>query len=218
MMGREQWTYVDKLNKPPRLRRGDACFYYLVYTPHAGYGISNANGIVLNYKIPIGGESGLRNRPQRRRYKDAAIAKYAEAIVDFIEGKRIRATGEELAAMGGRVGLLPVPPSYAIVNPDYDDRNVQTCKRVHDRFGFRVCRDIETTETVIPSHNGGNRSIDSIMASMRLVGRTVDDCDFVFVIDDVLVTGAHFVAVKSMLQNGGYERPIIGLFLARAMY
>ena len=218
MMGREQWTYVDDLSKPPRLRRGDACFYYLVYTPHAGYGISNANGIVLNYKIPIVGKSGLRNRPQRKQYKNAATAKYAEAIVDFIEGKRIRATGEKLTAMGERVGLLPVPPSQAIGNPDYDDRNVQTCKMVHDRFGFRICCDVETTETVTPSHNGGNRSVDAIMASMRLLGRSVDDCDFVFVIDDVLVTGAHFVAIKNMLQNGGYERPIIGLFLARAMY
>ena len=39
--------------------------------------------------------------------------------------------------------------------------------------------------------------------------------DFIFIVDDVLTTGAHFVAAQSLLKRQFPETPIKGVFVAR---
>ena len=47
------------------------------------------------------------------------------------------------------------------------------------------------------------------MALARLPG------EFIFIVDDVLTTGAHFVAAKSLLKRQFPETPVMGVFVAR---
>lgn len=79
-MSGNSWSSVDRLNRPYNLGDADFCFYYLRYTPYAGYQHSYANQEVINYKIPIGGENGLANRPSRTSYKQRAIENYAISL------------------------------------------------------------------------------------------------------------------------------------------
>lgn len=53
-MSAAKWTFTDRLNRPANLGDGDYCYYYLVYKPNAGFGYSQSNQDILNYKIPIG--------------------------------------------------------------------------------------------------------------------------------------------------------------------
>lgn len=209
---------VDELDRPMNLHEGDFCFYYLIYTPRGGYRHSEANQTVLNYKIPIGTERGLRARPDRARYKLKAIRQYSDALVEFLEGRHLKTTGESLASLGHEVGLVPVPPSMRSDSRDYDDRNEQVCKAVCSELGLSFCHDIETVVPNIASHAGGTRNIGNIEDSLQRVATDANTCKFVFLVDDVLVTGAHFSAAKTLLCHTGFQGQAFGLFLARAQY
>lgn len=140
-MAVDSWSCVDRLNRPYNLGDSDFCFYYLRYNPYAGFQHSYANQEVINYKIPIGGESGLANRPVRAPHKRRAIENYAGAIIEFMSSKTLRSTGERLIDLGSRVGIVPAPTSMTPSNPEFDDRNVKTCQIVCDETGFRLCRE-----------------------------------------------------------------------------
>lgn len=212
----DSWSRVDRLNRPYNLEDSDFCFYYLRYTPYAGFQHSYANQEVINYKIPIGSESGLANRPGRAPYKQRAIENYATAIIEFMSSKTLRNTSERLIDLGGRVGIVPAPTSMTPDDPEFDDRNVKTCQIVCGVTGFRLCRDVETVKYIGPSHSQGTRSPNLIKASLGRVAHGCDDCEFVFVIDDVLTTGAHFVAIKSLLLESGCLAQVFGIFYAKS--
>lgn len=207
---------MDELSRPTNLPRGSLCYYYLVYTPHAGYQHSQANQLVLNYKIPMGGEKGLHARPDRTRYKREAIEEYAQAIIGLLMSLTLGGTNTSLASLEQRVGLVPVPPSMTPDDPDYDDRNVRTCERVCDQTNLRLCRDVETSKPIGASHAGGTRNPEVIESSLGRVAYGANNCDFAFLVDDVLVTGAHFMATTACLEETGFGGQTIGLFLARS--
>lgn len=207
---------LDRLNKRRYLDPSDVCFYYLIYTPRAGYSFSEANDTVINYKIPIGTDNGLRAKPARKYFKNQAIAYYADAIEGFLRAKRLKTSGEPLSMLGSAVGLIPMPPSMSPDDSDYDDRNVRTCELIANRIGCKVCRDIETIRTSFPSHSGGPRSPEEIKPTLRRIGHEADNCDFVFLVDDVLSSGAHYAAAKNLLTSTGCQSQVFGLFLALA--
>lgn len=215
-MAGDSWSTVDRLNRPYNLGDSDFCFYYLRYTPYAGYEHSYANQEVINYKIPIGGANGLTNKPSRAPHKQRAIENYASAIIEFMSSKTLRNTGERLVDLGGRVGIAPAPTSMTPDDPEFDDRNVRTCDIVCDRTGFRFCRDVETMEFIGQSHSQGMRSPELIRGSLGRVAHGCDGCEFVFVVDDVLTTGAHFVAIKFLLQESGCSAQVFGIFYAKS--
>jgi hypothetical protein len=207
---------VDELSRPTNLPRGSLCYYYLVYTPYAGYQYSQANQLVLNYKIPMGGGTGLHARPDRTRYKREAIEKYAQAIVGLLMSLTLGDTDTRLVSLGKRVGLVPVPPSMAPDDQDYDNRNIKACELVCEQTGLRLCRDVETREPIGASHAGGTRDPQVIESSLERVAYGANNCDFAFLVDDVLVTGAHFMATRTCLEETGFGGQTIGLFLARS--
>lgn len=207
---------VDPLNRPYNLGDADFCFYYLRYTAHAGFEHSYANQEVINYKIPVGTDNGLAKKPNRTPYKQRAIENYARAVIEFMSAKTLRNTGERLADLGDRVGIVPAPTSMTPDDPEFDDRNVRTCEMICGRTGFRLCRDVETVKFIGQSHSQGTRSPELIRASLGRVARGCDGCEFVFVVDDVLTTGAHFVAIKSLLLETGCSAQIFGLFYAKS--
>lgn len=208
-----RWTEVDGICLPSNLTPNDVCFYYLEYTSHAGYQASDANQWVFNYKIPA---DALRTNPSRQYYKKKAIMEYANAICHLIPAFKVGQASTPILKLGNRVGMLPVPPSKAQDDPHYDDRNFQTVTQICSRTGFRLCRDIETISPIVASHSGGTRNPQTIKQSLGRIARNANECDWVFLVDDVLVSGAHFVAVSELLRETEFTGEIIGLFLARS--
>lgn len=204
------WTKVDALDLPSNLTFEDTCLFYLRYTPRHGYQDSEANQIVLNYKIPI---QKLRENPYRQRYKDEANDYYAKAIVQLISTLAVNS----IPISRYKVGVLPIPPSKAPNDPDYDNRTLRTAQNVCNRTGFTLCEDIETASSIVASHSGGTRNPDTIKQTLHRTSNAANTCDWVFLVDDVLVSGAHFAAVKTLLQETGFCGGIIGLFLARSI-
>lgn len=109
-MAANNWTKLDRLDMRRYLGPADVCFYYLIYTPRAGYSYSEANDIVINYKIPIGTENGLRAKPAREHFKNQAIAYYANAIEGFLRAKHLKSSGSPSRRWGAQLGLFPCSP------------------------------------------------------------------------------------------------------------
>ena len=206
------WTKVDALNLPSNLSADDICLYYLVYTPAGGYEASDANQWVLNYKIPI---QRLRDNPQRRHYKEKAIHDYACAIINLV--RTIKVDDVSISGLHDKVGVLPVPPSKAQDDKDYDNRTLKTAMHVCNQTGFRLCDDIETTNPIMASHSGGTRDPQIIEQTLSRVALDANKCDWLFIVDDVLVSGAHFIAINEVLKRTGFHGEVIGLFLARSI-
>lgn len=207
------WTRVDRTRWPRNLSASDVCFFYYEYTPRRGKRYSQANAAVLDYKasrLEIARNPGLAAR------KQAAIDFYASILGSFFESKRMRDSGMALSQLGAQVGLVPVPPSKPVGHVDYDDRNVRTCILLQERYGFRLCRDVETASDVGPSHLSGEpRTTERTYSSLALRGTSARDCRLLFVIDDVIASGAHYSAVRRLLRESGYAMFMCGMFLAR---
>ena len=209
-----RWTRVDAISRPDKLGTNARCYYYTEYTPRAGWGYSDANQRVLNYKIS---PSDLEANPARLKYKLRAIDEYASAIVGLISSIHLRANGEPLLSLGAGIALLPVPPSVPLGHEGYDDRNVRTCDIVSQRLGIPVCRDIETTRSIGSSHAGGTRDPLVIEGSLDRVGYGCNNASVVFIVDDTLVSGAHYTAICNLLGRTGCSAFTCGIFLARSI-
>lgn len=99
---------------------------------------------------------------------------------------------------------------------DYDDRNLRVCQIVCEKFGFTYAPDIEVASELEAAHLGGNRNPQTIRQSMKRVSKVANDCEPVFLVDDIITTGGHFEAAKQLLMETGCNKPINGLFLALA--
>lgn len=182
------------------LSAGDVCFYYGDYTARKNYSFSDTNQLISNLKKPVN-RRGLGDY----RYKGIAIEQVARAII-----KHVRV---------GDVTFVPVPPSKAKSDPEYDGRMVQVLARAQaldPAVDFREMV-VQSHSTVAghiaesrpkPSDLEANYTVD--MAACRA---PVRGCIMVF--DDVLTTGAHFVAMRNCIRKVYPQHEVYGLFVAR---
>lgn len=214
MSQKAQWTLTDAINRPTQLRPEDRCLYLHVYTPEAGYGHSYANQLVLNYKKPI---FKAREDPRQQYYKDRAVQEYADALVGLFNDISSRIDDRRMSERGTSVALVPVPPSQPSGHPDYDDRNERVCQMVCEKLGLSYCPDIALNSYIGSSHGGGSRNPYVLSSAYVRSSLACNEADTVFVIDDTLVSGAHFVACKTFLEETGCTGQIYGVFLARSV-
>ena len=170
------------------------------YTARQGYTYSPTNDLILNFKKP----PDRRGRPEWR-YKEQAIQRAATAFR--------RALGAEPPQML----FAPMPPSKARDDPLHDDRvarmlrsiwpdKTRRCARDHHSVGEHRCRPRQSGSTTPQQIEAGYR-IDERLVTPRPA--------FIAVVDDVLTTGAHFRAARSVLAACFPAVQIVGLFIAR---
>lgn len=214
MSNAARWTMVDAIGRPSNLSEDDQCIYLHVYTPGMGFNYSHANQLVYNYKIK---PSDIRSNPNREYYKNKAIEEYAGELVRLFELITTDNGRVRIAEMGECVAFVPVPPSIPLGHEDYDDRNARVCEIVCGRFGFSYCRDIETSSYIGSSHQGGSRDPEVIKSTLARSSLGANSAKYVFLIDDTLVSGAHFVACRDFLLETGCNDSACGIFLARSI-
>lgn len=209
---------MDALRWPDLLEEGAKCIYYHTYTPKDEndptplYSYSKANQLVLNYKM---GAVVAEANPKRGYYRNRAIEEYADIMAELF-GEIMSVGGIPARNLGDMAALVPVPPSTPFGAYGYDDRNLLTCQIVGSRFGYNVCRDIEFSDDIGSSHARGSRNPDVIKAALYRSDHGCDTARAVFLVDDTLVSGAHFTACSRILRETGCAGTIIGIFLARS--
>ena len=201
-------TKVDALIRQDQIRHltdADDCYFIGEYTASQGYSYSPTNHLISNFKKTM----DRCERPEWR-YKDQAIQDAAAAFRKALAPKDL-----------DRWTFVPIPPSKAKSDPLYDDRLTRMLGAIRSKPPLDVRELVVQTESTDPVHVGDvvRLAPEEIQALYRIDETLTEPApDTIAVVDDILTTGAHFRAAKSVLSTHFPETSkIIGLFIARTV-
>lgn len=196
-------TQIDELTRPDHtyLTASDECYYLEEYTARAGFTYSSANNRMHNLKKPM----DRRGKPEWR-YKQEAILSYGQMLRDAVDPEFLRVAT-----------VVPIPPSKRKDHAGYDDRLVKVLAAAGGKTRLDVRELITMRLNRDPAHlRDERRSIDELLGAFQMDRSLLDPPPSVIAIfDDVLTTGAHFAAMKHVLQQHFTDVPVCGIFLAR---
>jgi len=200
------FTAVDDLLRPlyAHLTASDQVYFLREYTSGRGFTHSETNRLILNLKKP----------PDRRgrtewHYKEEAIRQVASEFRDSLNLQRLRG-----------VTFVPMPPSKRKGDPLYDDRMLRVLHAFDEERQLDIRELLVLAESTEPAHATTARpTIEQLIANLEI------DEDFaqpaptsIALVDDVLTTGAHFVAAKRVLAARFPGLSVRGLFVARRVF
>lgn len=193
-------TKIDGLELPDHhfLDVNDECYFFGEYSAREGYTYNKTNEFIYNLKKSV----DRRNLPEWQ-YKENAIQRAAELL-----GASINFDLD--------ITLVPVPPSKAKTDPLYDDRILRVLKAIsHENLDIREL--IIQRETIKSSHSTEERpSLQFLIENYSIDKKLLSpEPKTIIIVDDVLTTGRHFKAIKSILLNQFPHTKIIGIFMAR---
>lgn len=195
---------IDELlrHKHSYLAEEDICYYLSEYHSGLGYGHSEVNQDIINYKKPL--TEQYRNSIG---YKYQAIDKFAGIIRDILnENFDIR-----------NVSIVPIPPSKKRDHLEYDDRNIRLLNTAFPQ-NESILDILDVKESVEAHHltQGGRPHPDDLKMNYVLNGPIALIKPEVILFDDLITSGSHFVASKRFLcENFPKIQTVEGLFLAR---
>jgi hypothetical protein len=187
------------------LRDEDDCYYHMEYASRKGYEHSDANNLIHNFKKPV----KYKGTPSWK-YKQQAIRRIGELYKTSLEG----------LIDFDQVTIIPVPPSKMKVHKDYDSRLLDMVNWWTQDSHADVREVIRMTESIDALHESDSRlSPDELLQFIDLDPALLEDVrDEIVLLDDVITTGAHFVACKSLLADAFPGANIRGVFLARTIW
>ena len=198
-----RFTQIDELTRPyhPHLSDEDDCFFLGEYTAYKGYAFSDTNSLIMNFKKSV-------------KHRDKSHWKYKqEAIQIFANAFRSALHSEELDSYT----FVPVPPSKASSHPLYDNRLIKLLHAICPKRDLDVREFIVQKRSTKAIHESEERptplQIEQLYEFKELQNKP--DPETIAIVDDVLTTGAHFIAVKNILCRHFPEALIFGLFIAR---
>jgi predicted amidophosphoribosyltransferase len=199
----QRLTKIDDLTQADHayLSSDDECYFLGEYTARRGYAFSETNQLILNFKKGM----DRRGRPEWR-YKAEAIRTAAAALEAALDD-RARET----------LTFVPVPPSKAKADPLYDDRLVQMLRLMWRGKAVDIRQLVVQPASSDAAHNNENRPTPSELGARYAIedGLRLPEPQMIAVVDDVITTGAHFVAMKRILQDEFPSAKVVGLFIAR---
>lgn len=181
----------------------DQCYFLRDYTARQTFAYSDTNSLISNLKK----SPRLRGTAQWR-HKEAAITRFAEEL------------GESLSAQWlERTTLVPIPPSKTRSDPEYDDRMVRVLRRLE---GFRACdvrEMIVQTRTVPAAHLSTLRPRPEELVGMYEIEEEATEPwpERIALVDDIITTGSHFKAAKTVLEGRFPSAEFFGIFWARTV-
>lgn len=208
-------TVVGDIERPDHhyLPADARCYFWGDYTPHEHtnglrWNYSPTNQLIANFKKKMdrAGQNGWH-------YKGEATARIAAAFSKFWRWEAVVQTHQ--------VALIPIPPSKARGDPLYDSRMLNVLQGIAARTGvgldIRDCLSFDGRHAA--SHESDNRpGPDDLYDSMsfdRGVGCPNQRPGCIFLFDDMLTTGAHYVAAVRRLEEFFPGVPVVGNFVSR---
>ena len=199
----QRLTKIDDLSRGDHhyLRPDDDCFFFGEYTARAGFAAGPTNDLIHNFKKP----TDRKGRPEWR-YKERAIAAAAAAFSSALNPSFLE-----------QAVLIPIPPSKAKTDPRYDDRLVAMLRQIQSGIPIDVREMIvQNGNREGAAHDGDRPGPDELSRLYTLdPALSVPAPRVVGLFDDLLVTGASFVAAKRVVGAQFPGVKVYGLFLAR---
>jgi hypothetical protein len=196
-------TEIDDLTRSDHsfLTANDRCYFLGEYTARKRYTFSATNDLILNFKI------GVEHRGSARwRYKEQAIRKAAAAFAAAISPEALAETT-----------LVPIPPSRARDHPEYDDRVVRMLRAIRPQPPLDVRELILQRGTTAAAHQSDVRLRPKELVELYELDlhQLQPPPVRIAIFDDVLTTGAHYVAARTILAAEFPSAEILGCFIAR---
>ena len=195
------------------LAPNDRCRFLGIYKPRAGSQHSKFNDLIINFKKPM-------------HRKGLPEWKYKERAIDIIAAK-LASSLELYGTWAQTVTWVPIPPSRAKGDPEYDDRLLQVLYKVSQTLQRHQKRQrpldirglIRQKKSTQPSHLSSSRPSPDAIAANYFIDESLMAASIqckVALFDDVITTGAHFKAAQSVLKQRVPDVVIGGIFIARA--
>lgn len=176
------------------------CYYFLEYTSREGFNHSRTNDLIFNFKKKMTFKGHLS-----WRYKSMAIQEVSSLLRNALPG---------LIDIND-VTMVPIPPSKTKANALYDDRMTQALRRAFPDADIREM--LELIEDSDAAHEADVRpTIQELKDNCEVNKELADDSkDTIILFDDVITTGAHFVAYAGLILDEYPDKDIFGVFIAR---
>jgi hypothetical protein len=202
-MGILMWKKIDFAQQPPaHLTENDEAYYlreYKIKPPGKTFVDTETNRLITNFKKPI----DRQGKPEYR-HKKSAIEKMAEELRGFLPND-------------ARIHTIPIPTSKCKIDTAYDNRLVQVLQLLKTSHPLIQTLDLfDCKQSSQASHRGGSRNPRVILQNLTM-GVLPTPCEVVVLVDDVLATGAHFIACKSLIVAQSPQVRVVGAFWARAI-
>ncbi|QFT34113.1 hypothetical protein FIV00_26695 [Labrenzia sp. THAF82] len=206
-MSDESWSNkartIGEIERPDHYYLGpdDQCAFFGEYTARKGWKHSTTNGIISN----------LKKTPDKRgtaewQHKNRVISQVSSLICANLDPVAIP-----------NLTIIPAPPSKAPIDPMYDDRIERIAQGIAPNIDARCL--LNTSQSRPAAHLTDDRPGPDILedgllwnqeeANRKPIGNTV------VILDDVLVTGATFVACSRIVKRAHPTASVFGLFVAR---
>lgn len=172
------------------------CFFWSEYTP-----FEHTKGLRWNYSATNKLITNLKKKMDRQGQTDWPYKK--QAIHEIAQTFSATWRWPELHQAHG-AALIPVPPSKPRASPMYDNRMLKVLNEIVDKAGVNLdIRDcLSFSGKYAASHEANARPTpDELYADLSLdnvAGKIDVQPGVIFVFDDMLTTGAHYVATCRM--------------------
>ncbi|MGH8254811.1 MAG: hypothetical protein ACRET0_01175 [Steroidobacteraceae bacterium] len=197
---------VDVTCRPDHcfLEAADCCRFLAEYHPGRGSG-DRFRQLIADFKCP---PSVAALSPARLRRKRRAVATLAQALRAALARSTVEAAT-----------WVPIPPSSAEGDPDYDDRLLQTLRAAFAGCDLDLRLLLRQTGNMSPDHRAGTRiPREMLYARLRLDAAALALRPLrtrIILFDDLLVSGKHYKCCQRRLRESLPAIPISGWFIAR---
>lgn len=196
-------TKIDDLTRPDHfyLTAADDCYFLGEYTARKGFAFSATNRLILNFKKTM----DRRGRPEWP-WKERALREAAAAFRTALHNDYLNVTT-----------LVPVPPSKAKTDPLHDDRMTRMLRAIRPQPAVDIRELVIQTQSSDAVHDQAVRPRPEEISARYQIDASLElpPPQAIAVVDDVITTGAHFVAVRNKIREAFPATKIIGLFIAR---
>jgi predicted amidophosphoribosyltransferase len=207
----DRLTWIDETNREQHafLREGDKCLFFGEYQGREGYTSSRTNQLIFNFKCP---PTTAAQHEQRRYYKTRAIQTIGMGLRRAISREQTE-----------RLTWVPIPPSKAVGDPDYDDRLSRALAIAFNGYDVDVRLLLKQTQSTEADHVAGERlTRDKLLKVLEVDEAALDVRPLrqkIILFDDVLTSGKHFKCCEERLRDVVPDTvPIIGVFVARCVF
>jgi predicted amidophosphoribosyltransferase len=196
---------IDELTRSDHsyISQDDDCFYLLEYAARQKPPYDSTSDLIFNLKKPVD-----RIGKPEYLYKEHAIRKagalFREVLsVDWLQTATI----------------VPIPCSKVATDPLYDDRVTQMMSHMTQGLVCDVRELVVQTQSLESFHDGIRLPPAQLVQYYKLDDALCERCEprVVALFDDMLTTGSHFKAMKTVIQNR-CNVPVCGIFLARRYF
>lgn len=191
---------VSMLSDHYYLDANDSCHFMGEYTAREGYGYSETNQLIYNFKKKM----DRKGRPEWV-YKQRAINTVGSSLNNC------------LGMWASDITFVPIPPSKCKTDPMHDDRLIKALEYFKGLNANVDYKEIIVQPVSMESAHDDNRLTPDEYANqyeldMNLLNGVRRQ---IIIVDDVITSGSHYKAVHKLLKEHLPSHEIHGVFVAR---